>query len=209
MENSASTIDAPEKPLPLAMAEKPQTLAPAVEILPTPAPKEKEDTLHWLNRALKIAAYPIAGLSGLLVAANDLHGSAYKKAQSVLGDPFFGKIHAKHKPLYKANAEQYERRDKGGVVLTKFFDEEMRIKNLHSPAVGMKMKELGFSEEFFGLKDIVHKWKYVNRGSKQQAVVNGMTVAGIAIGALLTMAGSKTLIEMFSGKEEKDQEKAR
>ncbi len=170
------------------------------------APENKErDSL--ITRILKVAAFPVAGISGLWVTSNDLHTSAFSKAKSVSGNPHFGPIADKYRNEYIANAQAFEAKLPGSSQ-AEFLAKELEIKTRQSMEVGAKLEEMGFGHRYFGLKDLGNKWRYVNRGSRQQALINGMTVAGITVGAILSVSSSKLLDNVFSN-DKGDTEKNR
>jgi len=163
----------------------------------TDAPKVQEPKESWLNRTLKVAAYPIAALSGLWAAGRELHYAAYKTIQSGENNPLFKEIKNTYEPSFAKNAHDLASKT---ITEEKFLSEFIRIKGEHSHAVGAKMQSLGLGNELFGLKDMPKKWSTVNRDARNRALITGATVTGIAIGAMLTIANSKTL-EQFFGKE--------
>lgn len=182
MEDSAQNVDAPKK------MPEPTTAQPA---------PVKEDTPHLLNRMIKIAAYPIAAISGFAVMNRDVHSSAYQKAKGVVGNPLFKDIADTYEPQFTKNAEALMRKD-NPISQQEFSAIDMKIKTAHSNAVSKRIEKLGLGNEFFGLKNFSTKWNYINRSKRQQAMINGLTVSGIAIGALLTIGNSKVLGDMLS-----------
>lgn len=156
---------------------------------------EKREKMPWVNRIISIAAYPIAGISGIWVAANELHNAAYQKAKGLDGNPHFGEIQKLYDGKYVDIAKKFE----DGLLNTQQrLTAEWAVKKEYSKAVGGKMKALGFGDGWGRMEDLPNKWHSVNRGTKQSAIISGLTVAGVAIGALLTIANSKSLIEYFS-----------
>lgn len=171
----------------------------SAEPIAAPEKRQKESPI---NRILRIAAYPIAGISGLFVMGNDLHRSAYEKSKGIPGNPHFKDIQSKFDGQYAEIARDFE----AGVLNTaQRLEKELVVKKQYSAAVGEKMEKLGFSDKWFRMKDITNKWETVNRGSKQQAVINGLTVAGIAVGALLATTNSQLLDDLGA----KDKENSR
>ena len=61
--------------------------------------------------------------------------------------------------------------------------------------------------EKIGLDSFAKKWNYMAKANKQDAVLIGMTVFGVAIGALLTMSNSKTLNNLFSKDSSQEQKR--
>ena len=211
MDNTASTIAAPAAApahhlLPKAsekllaaevvpVAEK--SVTPAIEkTAPAPDKPEKEDRLHWANRMLKVAAYPIAAISGLWVTHTSIHAKFNQYARELKE---FQVIEKKFAPLRQELATKC---DMGIIDKVTNLTEGSKLRLANRHAIDVQMEKLGYD-------GVINKFRGLSRNKRQLAIVEGMTVAGIAIGALLTMANSKTLIEFFSGKEEKDQGQSR
>jgi len=165
---------------------------------------ETEDNPHIFNKILKVVAYPVAAISGLWVAGREVHNGVYQKASSVEGNPIFGDIRSQFKPQYTKNAEEAV---SGAISKEVFLANEFAIKTEHSRAIGERLEKIGFSNrnQGFGFKNFAAKWKYVNNGTKQSAIIQGLTVSGIAIGAMLTIANSKSIIDYFAKDKDKDE----
>lgn len=150
-----------------------------------PATTEHET---FINKVLRVVAYPVAAISGFFVTANEVHNAVYSKLKDTPGDPYFGEIAKKFKGEYAKNAQEYI---SGEIDAAARLQDELRIKKQYSEAIGAKLSELGFSDGFFRMKNFTNKWQTVSRGTKQNAVINGLTVAGIAIGAILSTTNSR------------------
>ncbi len=197
MENSANTIDAPviapaPQP-PLAASEKvEQPLVPVAEkIVTAPKQPEKEDKLHWANRMLKVVAYPIAAISGLWVTYTSTHA---KFNQDVRPLKEFQAIEKKFTALRQ---DMVTRCDRGIIDTSTLRAESHKLKLDNRVAISAQLEKLG-------LDGVVDKWCSLSRNKRQLTIVEGLTVSGIAIGAMLSIANSKALIELFAGKEEQD-----
>jgi len=150
------------------------------------AATQKEDNPHFINRMIKIVAYPISLAAGFLVTNTSVRDSAYQKAKKRGG---FDDIEIKF-----GGKDRQDLVLKNSQLITQEEWLERAIKNKlsHSAAVQEKMEELGINR-------FASKWKYINRGNKQKAIIDGLTVAGISIGAILTIANTKSLTEFFFG----------
>jgi hypothetical protein len=159
----------------------------------TAAPEEAKKT-PLFNRVLKMAAYPAAALSGFWATSVNVHNSAYNKAKAL------GAFDDILETATTRSKSEVEARRKGQISLEEFSEKWPKSKLAFQEAAEARMK-------YMGLDSFKNKWKYMAKESKQEAVLVGLTVTGIAIGALLTIANSKTVGNLFGS--EKDDSKSR
>jgi hypothetical protein len=147
---------------------------------------KKEQELPLFNRILRVAAYPIALASGLWATHTDLRNTSYDSARR---QGAFNDLLEKHRPIASQGVQD---RIAGKISAEEFFQQAMKNKGEYSKAVDERMKTLG-------VKSMFDKWKYINRADKKHALVEGMKVVGISLGAMLTVANSKSLVDFFVG----------
>jgi len=168
--------------------------------------QDKAQKSGFFAKALNVAAYPISGLLGLWTTANDVHYAAYVKLKTQKradGKSIaFGDLEEKYGAQYAENGAKLVA---GSIDAGEFLSKDLAIKELHSPQVGARMAAAGLGNEWLGLKKLPQKWQFIGRDGKQRAVISGLTIAGISIGALLTIANSKSLGSLLGGKEKEDE----
>jgi hypothetical protein len=163
----------------------------------------KEGKVHFLNRMFKYSSYPVALLSGLWVFEREVHDMVYQNLKRYHA---FDDILAKLEPLNKSNIQSRIHNDipKEGFLLR-----SLGTKSAYSKAVGERMAHMGLGDS---LKDFPAKWGYIDkRSGRRAAITQGLTAFGISIGAMLTIANSKSLIDYFADRKEKaaDDERTR
>lgn len=154
---------------------------------------EAKETPHPLNRMLAVAAFPISALTGYWTASVTAHHASYNKAKG-LGT--FDDLSAIASSKGKADIQDALK----GEITTEEFGQRV-IKNteaFRTPGFE-RMEKLGLQYSH-DLKTFKNKWNFMSLESRQTALLNGLAVSGITIGAVLSMANSKTLTNMFSGK---------
>lgn len=152
------------------------------------APSEHETSL--LRAIMKTTFVPVSALLGLLVANTEVRGSANRKAltETTLKDIAEKQMKAKS----KLQAERL-----AGKISKQEFQqlETEQLRNFRK-AVDTRMKYMGYN--------FLNKFNYVARSDAQKAIIDGITVAGITIGALFAVGNSKSIVDFLSGDEEKE-----
>ena len=156
--------------------------------------QSSQEQSSLVGKAVKILSYPLAALSGFWAAKVSVHNSAYNTAKSLGAfDDILESATPKSKMDIKEGvqgiidtAECYRRSIVNKLSYQKLADERM---------------------EKIGLDSFAKKWNYMAKANKQDAVLIGMTVFGVAIGALLTMSNSKTLNNLFSKDSSQEQKR--
>lgn len=156
---------------------------------PVGMPAQEKTSL--LEKAVRLFAFPIAGISGLWAGHVSLRSSTKNTAKDF---GVFARIDKERIPVSTATTMK---RLAGETSVAEFLAEDAANKAEYTRQVGVELEKLG-------LNKTANQWKYVSQISKQRAVIEGMTVAGIAVGALLTITESKLLSRMFT--HNKDQE---
>ena len=145
----------------------------------------------FLSKAIKVLTLPVAAISGYWVAARRVYVNAYDNA----------KDHGIFKDL--VNGERKRGLDEIGkealdaVAAHKEYDilaKSVPFHETHNAKVLERFKAVG-------LGTTAKRWKFLRVDQKQAAMIEFMTVAGIAVGALLTLANNKTISHAFSNNE--------
>ena len=157
-----------------------------------PTSPNKEDA-HIIDKVLKAIAFPIAAVTGYIAARTNLHTASYD-VEKRLGS--FDDILEKHTPLSKANSKAFI---EGAIDKKTYLTRAYDLKNSYSKAVYERMNHMG-------LDKFSSEWRHVSRNQRLTAIINALTVSGVAVGALLTIADNRWLSSKFD-KEEKDQDK--
>ena len=157
---------------------------------------ENQENPNAFSRALKVIAYPFALVAGFWATNVRVHNSAYNVARTLKG---FEDILGQETPKSEKEMAQ---RIAGELEKDEFFSRAINNRLSYTKAATERMEHLG-------LDSFYKKWRYIAEESKQVAIIEGLTISGIAIGALLTMANSKRLTTLFSRKhtEEDAQER--
>jgi hypothetical protein len=150
---------------------------------------KKEAPTPFISKVLKWAGYPLAAISGYLVARNSVREDAYDTAKRF---GVFDDILKEYKPINETNVKA---RLAGEITQEEFLARSAMTKTGYSKAASERLEHMGIGE-------FPEMWNYIRRGSKQRAVIEGMTVAGIAIGAWLTIANSKPFASLFAKDDE-------
>lgn len=191
-------------------------------------PKEEANDTGLVSKMLKWAAYPVAVVAGLWTAKVNISDAAYErlKAKGGFDDLYHGQNGNGTTPHHTSTIAQqplHTNIDSGVDALHKQ-EVKSAILNINAgnahlnqdfparisqqdgryhPLVDQRMKDMG-------LGDIRNQIKYTHRSHHQTAFLNGMTVAAIAVGALLTMAESKAISHLLAKKDkEKEAETGR
>lgn len=157
----------------LAMSKEPNAISP-----------QNEQSGGIASRLLRVLAYPIAAISGYWAADVSAHNSAYNTAKS-LGA--FDDILAVSTPRSRLEIQELIT-DK--IATKEFWSKALASKSEYQIKADERMYKMG-------LRGFRSKWDYMAKANRQDAILVGMTVAGIAIGALLTMAESKAINNLF------------
>jgi len=146
------------------------------------APPDKSGKSTTFGKLLHIVAYPIAAISGIWAANASVHNHAYDMAKK-LGA--FDDLLAKATPKSKCDAHELLA---GKITTDEYVARSAKIKETWQVEGLKRMEELG-------LNSFSRKWKYMARAARQETILTSLTAAGIAIGALLTIADSKNVLE--------------
>jgi hypothetical protein len=162
----------------------------------TPAKKENTttpDSPSLYQRVMKLLAYPVAIASGYWAASTRVHNDAYNQAKRL------GVFNDVLKDMTPKSEAVVQNRIDNKITVEKFTHDSMELKGEYQRLADARLKHVG-------LDTFRKKWNYMEKSSKQVAIIEGLTVFGIAIGAMLTMGESKALSKIFSKKEKSDSE---
>ena len=149
------------------------------------AAPEKEQKTSPFMKAIEILTFPVSGLAGLWTTHISIRNDAQEVAKApdlFLHKTFtdYQKVRVKHDHLRETNAitkQEWQALDTGS-------------RNAYRAILDAKMEE-------HGLGTFMSKWNYVSRSARQKAVIEGMGVAMVAVGALLSITNSKFVQHMF------------
>lgn len=151
------------------------------------APK-KPAPVSSLQRGLELLAFPVAGISGFWAVYNSIRSSVKNTAKEF---GLFDKLDAELKP----NSIKTHTTPIGSTFPKEQFIREDRVNHkVYTKGVANILEERGL-----GPLNFKTRWDYVSSIAHQHALVDGMTVAGVAVGAILTIADNKWLMSHFGG----------
>ncbi len=135
-------------------------------------------------KALELAAYPAAAITGGVVLKSSVEDKLYDNLKRLNQLPEI----SSHREAFKTTSVTMG--EKVAIELPKFHAGFSKIYDdkLH------KLGFTSFAKRFGGL----------HKGQKLDALMHGITAAGITVGVFLTVANSK-LLEKFSGKKDETQ----
>ncbi len=144
-----------------------------------------------VRTGIKVVAYPASIYSGYVAAVSIIRNEIYKNV-AVTGQFEAAKKRMKLDPLREAMRDPKHPMHAHLPELLEKLNEDFRV------TVNNKFREMG-------LKNVGNYWKGLNRNQKIEAATLGMTVSGIVLGAMLTVANSKGLLEFLTNvKRDKD-----
>lgn len=152
-------------------------------------PIKTEEKPGLFGKVLKWAGYPVAAVSGYLVTRTAVNEETYETAKRF---GVFDDILKEYRPLNDVNVKA---RMADEISQSEFLARSAITKAGYSKAASKRLEHMGVSE-------FPEMWNYIRRGARQRAVIEGMTVAGIAIGAWLTIANSKPFASLFAKDDE-------
>ena len=146
----------------------------------------------FVSKAIKALTFPIAAVSGYWVAARRIYVNAYDNAKEhgLLKDLVNGKR--------KEGLEAIGREALAAVAANKQYnilEKSVPFHNAHNEKVLEHFKKIG-------LGTTGKRWQFLRGDQKQAAMIEFMTVAGIAVGALLTVANNKTISHLLGREQE-------
>lgn len=140
-----------------------------------------------ISFGIKAVAYPVSIYTGYEAAASVIRNQIYK---NIAGTGIFeaDKNTIKTKPLGEVV------NNPAHPLHTQLPDHLADLNDKYRVNVRNKFRTMGFN-------NIGDYWKGLNRNQMVDAIVVGMTVTGIVLGSMLTVANSKGLLDYFARKE--------
>jgi len=174
----------------LYMAEEP-TKNKEQQNAPIPAPAHEKSSSF--NRILGIAAYPISAVAGLVQGRLHIRQKAYETFKRI------GTWENEIKETREKVIKEMSLIDSG--VKNDIKKEIIEDRNDFTKAVGKHFKKMGYK----------HFWDMYGPlapHEKAQVWEKGMTVFGVTLGVLLTVANSKSLISLINEKDTENNDKS-
>ena len=150
---------------------------------------------HLIDQVLKAVSIPVAMFSGFFVLQRRVNKNAYDVAKS--HGAFDKEMHETSEKA-RLNLQQ----GISGEITAKEFQKTARkLRRNYSESVKKTMQKLE-------LDDFPKVWHHISKDAREKAIIEGMTVAGIAVGALLTIADNRWLSGQLKrdDKDEKSRE---
>lgn len=148
----------------------------------------------WLSKALKLAAYPVAGFIGFWVARDHIRHSTFTKLEEE------GALKDIYTPYIGKKEKIYDAMGREGITR-----KEWKALKKESRALSKKYTgDLRDRFEKLGLNDLRSQTREIYKQQTQKALIEGFTAATIVMGGLLILANSKTLSHAFAHREEED-----
>ncbi len=148
----------------------------------------------FLSKAIKILSLPIAAVSGYWVASRSIFNHTYAnvKDHDILSD-LTGKDTERHKKMTQIGKEAREAAN--SKTMYEITEKSVPLHADHYEKVLERFK-------YAGLGTTRKRWKFLRPDQKDAVLIEFMTVAGIAVGALLTLANNKTISHAFSSDDQ-------
>lgn len=151
---------------------------------PPPPPKSKVKGDAVFENVLKIAAYPVSVISGYLVGDNYIRKGSYK---NFARHGVFDDIQAQRKERFHTLLQELP----SGKAIGNVSRTVQQIEKIYRADVKARFEQMGLH----GLPDY---WKTLHRDQKIDTLVMSATAAGIAIGAMLTIAHEKDWVKSLA-----------
>ena len=160
----------------------------------------KTESSSPFTKALKILAYPISLGAGLWTARINTSDATYQRMKIDGGiDDLRNTLMAKRKEMTQKAVASLEH--EGAETATREFIAASKVADkAYFKAIEDRYAKLGLST-------FAEQWDFIHRSQRQDAIINGLTITGITIGALLTIANSKAVSNLFEPGEESPREK--
>jgi len=165
------------------------------EPLPLPVALEGDSSKGETSSALTLLSYPVGLVTGFQAAKTWIGMGSYK---NLAKQELFGDVQQNRTAQYR---DAVQKQAAGQVV--DMPAEARRIEQEYHEAVGRKFETLGY-------RGIGDHWKGLQRRQRVESVMIGATVAGVTIGALLTiLRNSHWLSSLLGGDDKKTDQQQR
>ena len=167
------------------------TAAPKKESSSAPAKEEKTSVF---SKVVDIIAFPAAALTGYWTAHTSIRNDAQEIAKAP--DLFLHDLFDK----YQKKRVEYDRKREANLITKEEWQElDKTTRDEYRYLLDTKMEE-------HGLGSFMSKWNYITRTERQKALIEGMGVSMIVVGALFSISGNKLMENLF-GHSKKDKER--
>lgn len=143
------------------------------------------------NKVLKILAYPISFATGLFVTKTNLSDAAYNQFKHYGG---IEQLRTQGAEGMRQILEEGAHNALLGISNSGLPDKVVEHRANYFPKFEARKKA-------FGINNIVDEWKIAHRSEKHNAVINGIMVTAVVLGALLEVTNSKMFNNFFSKKD--------
>lgn len=163
-------------------------------------PSPSADNPSLFSKLLSWAAYPASAVAGLWTAKKNVEDGVYERLKIDGGlDDIRAPLLAERKAMTEGAvknilAEQISQ------VQQSFLPDSLSKDKGYFQKVEQRIRDLG-------LEPIGKQWKFVHRSHRQNAVINGIFMSSVTLGAMLGIADSKTLEHLLRGKESSQPER--
>jgi hypothetical protein len=155
--------------------------------------KNTSDEPGLLSKALKALSVPIGAVSGYIVTRINIRHSAYENAKN----------HNMFKDITGSGTKREQAMHVIGeaVIGAEKTGKQFEVLAQSIPLHADYQKAFTKRMETAKLGTFLKQWKFTSSFQQQNAVINGLTVAGVAIGAIYAIASSKMIQHAFSNRD--------
>lgn len=158
------------------------------EKTPPPAQQSEPEIATW-KRVTRFLTIPAGLWSGIWSMRQTVHNRAYETSKA-LGA--YDDILAVMTPKSQENMSNLLA---GNINTEEFWKRSMKLK--------AEFQHLGDERsKSIGLTSFLHKWQYMPRSAKQEAIINGITVSSVVVGAMIALSANKSFSELLGLKQD-------
>jgi hypothetical protein len=147
------------------------------------------------SKGLSWAAYPISALAGLWTAKVNIGDAVYDRLKI---DKALDDIRTPLTEQRAALSQEATSDILSGQITeraSRYAEKCNAADKAYFPKVEARIKALG-------LEAFADQWKFVHRSQKQSAIMNGVFMSSVTLGAILGIADSKVLAHLFSSRRD-------
>lgn len=153
------------------------------------------DNPSLFSKWLSWAAYPVSAVAGLWTAKVNIGDAVYDRLKR---DKALDDI---RNPLIEQRAT-LSQEAASDIISSQITDRVSRYAEKCNVADKAYFHNVGARLKALGLDSFAEQWKFVHRSQKQSAVMNGVFMSSVTLGAILGIADSKVLAHLFSRRDE-------
>lgn len=152
-----------------------------------------------VSQIVKLAAYPISVGLGLWAARVNISDACYNTIRDFDG---FGDF-LQQRRIGLGDKFRAARRNIEAGISNEGFPNIVRADRLdYFPIVEQRKLDLG-------IKNVFDEIKFIHRSHKQTAIINGLTIGAVSLGALLAVANSRAVNNLFAKSDKPPSEMSR